>query len=563
MSTPRYGSDVSEACRSLLGSRSRFWKTTDIAVPTSTAQHLFADLVERGELSHIRKGLYWRGALTRYGMTPPSTLELVEQLVGTAGIGPAGFSAANALNLSTQVPWRAEYAVPARPPSDSPTLRFVNRSTRRGRVDHALSPEDITALEVLDGWTRLIETPPVEAMDRLADMIGSGRLNAIRIAAAGATEPGGVRSRLRYLLRHAGHPELAAKVHPADPRTEARALTGLASASPLADSRDCAPPRRVSGGGLVVYRLRPSWHPRYQSDVYVPSDLRHLDGPTRGRFDPPVNLYWQPGELDFADRGDIELFYSSVLPVASTAEQFEQWVNGRVLASVWSRLSLPSRVRGAWETIHPHLRSEDAEVNDRIRIQDTILTAIAEQGFALAGGSALIDYDIVTRESEDIDAFNDRWDVAAFNAAHEKVLAACRENGWDAKTVHREELDRKIHVDAGTGTPVVVQLVYYGRSRDPERRATGGLRLVFDDVVGGKGAAVADVARGRDFDDLAHILETPGWSLARVEDAMRAIKYADQIEKFRTNIARFRRGEFDDDIRKSGFDPAFSHRVLD
>lgn len=265
----------------------------------------------------------------------------------------------------------------------------------------------------------------------------------------------------------------------------------------------------------AVYRLRPSWHPRYQSDVYVPASLHCLDGPTSGHFDPPVQLYWQPGRLDFANRGDRELFYSSALPVLSAAAQFAQWINGSALASHWDRLALPSRVRGAWETIHPQLRSEGAEVNDRIRIQDTILTAIAAQGFALAGGSALIDYDVVTRESEDIDAFNDRWDVEAFDEAHEEVLAACRGNGWNAATIHREEFDRKIHVEAGTGTPVIVQLVYYGRSRHPESRTGGGLRLVFDDVVGGKGAAVADVARGRDFDDLAHILETPGWSLAR------------------------------------------------
>ena len=95
----------------------------------------------------------------------------------------------------------------------------------------------------------------------------------------------------------------------------------------------------------AVYRLRPSWHPRYQPDVYVPSDLSMLHGPTTGRYDPPVNLYWQPGELNFAHHGDIELFYSSVLTAASTAEQFTQWVNGPLLAAAWPRLSLPSRVR--------------------------------------------------------------------------------------------------------------------------------------------------------------------------------------------------------------------------
>lgn len=138
-----------------------------------------------------------------------------------------------------------------------------------------------------------------------------------------------------------------------------------------------------------------------------------LNGPTGGSFDPPVNLYWQPGKLDFADPADLELFYSSALTSASTPAQYPQWISQEALKAVWHRLSLPARVRNAWETLHPGLRNEDAEVNDRIRIQDTVLTAIAEHGFALAGGSALIDYDVVSRET----AFSARWDVDAFNSA--------------------------------------------------------------------------------------------------------------------------------------------------
>lgn len=312
-----------------------------------------------------------------------------------------------------------------------------------------------------------------------------------------------------------------------------------------------------------VYRLRPSWHPRYQSDVYVPADLHLLTGPATGRYDPPVNLYWQPGDLDFADPGDVGLFYSSALTTANSAVQFAQWINRDVLAEVWQRLTLPARVRAAWETLHPILRNEGADVNDRIRIQDAILIAIAEYGFALAGGSALIDYDVVSRDTDDIDAFNDRWDAAAFTSAHQEILRVCRENDWFTKTLLDEDFRKQVRVDAGTGVPVVVDIVFYERSSDPERRTGGGLRLVFSDVVAGKAAAVADSARGRDFADLTAIIETPGWSLDRVEEAMRAIKYGDQVPQFRAAIDQFRRGEFDDDIRKSGFDPAHCHRILD
>ena len=313
----------------------------------------------------------------------------------------------------------------------------------------------------------------------------------------------------------------------------------------------------------LVYRLQPSWRPRHQPDVYVPADLRTLTGPRQGSYDPPVNLYWQPGDINFATTGDVELFYSSALTSASTAEQLTEWINRDALVARWKHLSLPSRVRNAWETIHPALRDKDSHASDRHRIQDTILITIAEHGFALAGGSTLIGYDVVSRHTDDIEAFDDCWDTDAFNAAHTKVLDTCRENGWRADTVKSEDFDKQVLVGAGTGSPVVVQMVYYERSSDLERRTGGGLRLIFDDVVGGKGAAVADVASGRDLFDLANILATPGWSLGRVEDSMRAIKYGDQIENFRANIERFRRGDFDDDIRKSGFERAFCHRILD
>ncbi|AGB27088.1 hypothetical protein Mycsm_06987 (plasmid) [Mycobacterium sp. JS623] len=341
--------------------------------------------------------------------------------------------------------------------------------------------------------------------------------------------------------------------HPDDPEIAA------IRAQPFLTVLTASEPASAAEG---IYRMRPSWTPRYQPDVYVPTDLSLLTGPVSGSHDPPVHLYWQPGDLDFANPADRKLFYSSALTTASSSEDFTRWINRDALIAAWHHLSLPTRVRRAWETLHPTLRDEATIVNDRIRVQDAILAGIAEFGFALAGGSALIDYDVVSRETDDIDAFNDRWDVGAFTAACTRVIQVCHEHGWHAALVADQDMDKKIRVDAGTGHPVIVQLVYYGRSQDPEQRLGGGLRLIFDDVVAGKGAAIADVARGRDFYDLANILTTPGWTLQRVESAMYAMRFGDLINQFRINLDRFRRGDFDDDIRKAGFDPTFCHRIL-
>lgn len=213
--------------QSLLDSRDRFWRINEIDAPASTVQHLVADLVRQGELRRIRRGLYWRGTKTPLGMSPPSPQALVLELIGTAGFGLAGLSAANALRLSTQVPRRAEYAVPCRPPAGAQAVHFVDRSSRRGRAAHELSPAEVAVLEVLDGWHRIIDTEPGIAMERLAELIATGKIDAGQLAAAAETEPGAVRARLRHLLLHAGCAELAEKVSAVGPNIEARALAGL------------------------------------------------------------------------------------------------------------------------------------------------------------------------------------------------------------------------------------------------------------------------------------------------------------------------------------------------
>jgi hypothetical protein len=233
MSTTRghYDRDGVDATRrSIFASRNRFWRTSDMDTAPSTTQRLLAELVAQGELRHIRKGLYWRGIKTPLGMALPTPDALATELVGRKGIGPAGLSAANALRLSTQIPRRAEYAVVGRPPTGGPMVHFVDRSARRGRAERALNSTEVAALEVLDGWDRVIETGPGEAMERLTGLITSGVIDPDRLAGASDTESGSARARLRHLLHRAGRADLADKMSAADPRVEAKALAGLIAA---------------------------------------------------------------------------------------------------------------------------------------------------------------------------------------------------------------------------------------------------------------------------------------------------------------------------------------------
>lgn len=329
------------------------------------------------------------------------------------------------------------------------------------------------------------------------------------------------------------------------------------------DQRRSASQRREAFTGTrLIYRLRPSWRPRIEPDVFVPADLMLLTGKTSGILDPPVNLYWQPGELDFGTDADLRKFYSSAISSLTTAEEFAQWIDAGALTRLWPQIALPSNVRKAWETIHPRLRHEDTVVNARLQMQDTVLEAIADAGFEFAGGSTLLGYDIVARGIDDIDPFLNSSSTAAFTSAVEAVIAACDRNGWTPEVVGNQKSDKKILVTFHGGDSTVVHLVHL-RSTSPERRLGGSLRLIFSDVVGGKGVAVADASRGRDFDDLARIVDTPGWSIAQVEGAMRTVGNPEMVSDFRANIARFRDGEFDQAIRDEGFEPAYAHAILD
>lgn len=213
----------------ILRSRNRFWRPEDLGTPASTRQHLLAELVDEGELRRIRRGLYWRGDASPLGMAPPPTGALIAELAPGPGVGPAGLYAANLLGLSTQVPRRAEIAVPARAPLSLGSIRFVARPARSARIRAGLSPTEVAVLEVLGSWESAIELSPADAWARLLDLLASGQVRADRLSRAGRTEPASVRARLRELLRTHGRTDLADRVPAPDARTTAAATRVLES----------------------------------------------------------------------------------------------------------------------------------------------------------------------------------------------------------------------------------------------------------------------------------------------------------------------------------------------
>ena len=189
-----------EIRKRVLPSRDHFWRPEDFDASPDAVTKTLSRLSATGELRRIRRGLYWRGAPTRLGMAPPPPERLADEVLGEAGTGPSGWSAALALGLSTQVPRWETISVPGRAPRNHDAIRFVSRAASRKRRDERLRPAEVALFEVLRDWDGLVDVSTHDALDRIAKLIDTGALRLDRLVRASATEPPRVRERLRRLL---------------------------------------------------------------------------------------------------------------------------------------------------------------------------------------------------------------------------------------------------------------------------------------------------------------------------------------------------------------------------
>lgn len=128
---------------------------------TATAARKAASrAAESGDILPIRRGLYYRGAKTRYGMTRPGIEEVVREVLGDRGCGPAGYSAAREWGVTTQVP--SSYHVAALWTADP--IEGVTQHARSNRERASLIAKEIALLELMrapevyveSGWSTLV-----------------------------------------------------------------------------------------------------------------------------------------------------------------------------------------------------------------------------------------------------------------------------------------------------------------------------------------------------------------------------------------------------------------------
>lgn len=148
-------------------------------------------------LVNPRRGIYFKPQHTRFGPVGPSAIDVARALGKGHGIGPTGWSASNALGLSTQVPALPNLAIVGAGPKGIDGVRFHTRSNLR-RAD--LGYLDIALLEVLRAWPRFCEVNWDTMVTRVCPLIDHHKIDLNRIRDAATTErPASLLSRVDAL----------------------------------------------------------------------------------------------------------------------------------------------------------------------------------------------------------------------------------------------------------------------------------------------------------------------------------------------------------------------------
>lgn len=141
--------------------------------------------VERGDITRLRNGIYYRGRKTPYGMTRPRPLDVGIAVAGE-GAGPAGLTAAHFLGFTTQVPVVAEVAVPARAPTAPEGVRFVTRPARR--ISMKLTVHETALVEAMRLWPRGIEVDDAALVVMIKNLVADRRVSVGRVTRTLDTE---------------------------------------------------------------------------------------------------------------------------------------------------------------------------------------------------------------------------------------------------------------------------------------------------------------------------------------------------------------------------------------
>jgi Family of unknown function (DUF6088) len=161
-----------------------FIRSADVSGPRAAVNTALSRLAGAGELVRVRNGLYWKGVKSRFGAGRPGLLDAAIAVAGTAGAGPAGWSATHALGLSTQLPATPEVAVAGPVPSFA-GVRFHKRNNLARRN---LGFWEIALLEALRSYPAYTEAGLDELASRARSLSDEGKVRFPCLQAAALSE---------------------------------------------------------------------------------------------------------------------------------------------------------------------------------------------------------------------------------------------------------------------------------------------------------------------------------------------------------------------------------------
>jgi len=161
-----------------------FFRSTDLPGSRAGVNTALSRLATAGEVVRVRNGLYWKGVKSRYGAGRPGLLDAAIAAAGHVGTGPSGWSAAQALGLSTQIPATPEVAVAGPVPSFE-GVRFHKRNNLARRD---LGFWEIALLEVLRSYPGYAEVSLDELAMRVRSLVDEGKVRFSHLETAARSE---------------------------------------------------------------------------------------------------------------------------------------------------------------------------------------------------------------------------------------------------------------------------------------------------------------------------------------------------------------------------------------
>ena len=140
-----------------------------------------------GVVVRVHPGLYWKGVKSRFGTGRPDLLEAAIATAGGDGAGPSGWSATQALGLSTQLPATPEVAVAGPVPS----FKGVRFHKRNNLARRDLGFWEVAVREVLRSYPDYAEASLDELVRRVSSLAAEGkiRLDPLKRAASSEHSP--------------------------------------------------------------------------------------------------------------------------------------------------------------------------------------------------------------------------------------------------------------------------------------------------------------------------------------------------------------------------------------